>query len=364
MYNVKGSLKRHAQWWHTNIKNDYIVSVIDHGYKLPLLDIPEPIILRNNKSSLDNEQFVTDEIEKLLESGVGRQLKQIPTVVNALTVAVNVEGKKRLVLDLRTVNPLLDVPKIKYEDIRTASLYFKRNAFMSVFDLKSGYHHVDVHEAYQQYTGFAWKNKYYCYASCPFGLSVAGAIFSKILKELVKIWRTKGIAVVLYLDDGIIVGNTENELEDAVNTIRQDLFNSGFVVNEEKSVWVPAKQVKWLGFLIDSDKNQFSVPTSKLHRLKEQIKGNLMYQHACSARKIAKTTGVICSLYPAYGPIVYMLTKNCSLWIEQRLSWDDKSELPQAVYSYVHTKTISRVRHSSRICSCGMNTLSRRRWRV
>jgi hypothetical protein len=138
MYSVKGSLKRHSQWWHTHVKNDYILGVIDNGFKLPLLELPLPTVLRNNKSAFDNASFVDEEIAKLLTSGVVKLLPQMPTVVNALTVAINTEGKKRLVLDLRTVNPLLDIPKIKYEDIRTASLYFKRNSHMSVFDLKSG----------------------------------------------------------------------------------------------------------------------------------------------------------------------------------------------------------------------------------
>jgi hypothetical protein len=114
MYSVKGSLKRHSQWWHANVRNDYILGVIDHGYKLPLLDIPAPIVLRNNKSAFDNEQFVDEEVDKLVQSGVVKHLSQPPTVVNVLTVAINADGKKRLVLDLRTVNPLLDIPKIKY----------------------------------------------------------------------------------------------------------------------------------------------------------------------------------------------------------------------------------------------------------
>ena len=35
------------------------------------------------------------------------------------------------------------------------------------FDLKLGYHHVDIHERYWEYLGFAWDNgngkKYFCF---------------------------------------------------------------------------------------------------------------------------------------------------------------------------------------------------------
>jgi hypothetical protein len=43
---------------------------------------------------------------KLLHDGIIVELKTPPTVINALTVAENLVGKKRLVLDMRTVNPI------------------------------------------------------------------------------------------------------------------------------------------------------------------------------------------------------------------------------------------------------------------
>ena len=116
-----------------------------------------------------------------------------PKVVNALTVAKNASNKLRLVLDLRTVNPLLDVPKYKFEDISVASEYFKKGQFMSVFDLKSGYHHVDIYENDQEYFGFSWHDTFFSFTSLAFGLSSAGLIFSKIVRELVKRWRSMGI---------------------------------------------------------------------------------------------------------------------------------------------------------------------------
>jgi hypothetical protein len=90
---------------------------------------------------------VDSEVEKLEIAGVIVKANSKPTVINALSVATNAEGKNRLVLDLRSVNPLLNVTKYKYEDLKVASDYFKRGCFMAIFDLKSGYYHVDIHEA-------------------------------------------------------------------------------------------------------------------------------------------------------------------------------------------------------------------------
>jgi len=87
-------------------------------------------------------------------------------------VAINLSGKKRLVLDLRTVNPKLNVAPYKYEDITVASSYFTHRCYLAGFDLKQGYHHIDIHPAYRQYLGFAWNDHHYVYSSCPFGISV------------------------------------------------------------------------------------------------------------------------------------------------------------------------------------------------
>ena len=63
--------------------------------------------------------------------------------------------KLRLLLNLRYLNqfPLKD--KFKYEDLRVAMLMFQPDDYMFTFDLKSGYHHVDIHEEHWKYLGFA-----------------------------------------------------------------------------------------------------------------------------------------------------------------------------------------------------------------
>jgi hypothetical protein len=167
-------------------------------------------------------------------------------------------------------------------------------------------------------------------------MATAGAIFSKVLRELVKLWRAQGIAVVMYLDDGIILGDNIINTKQATQTIRRDLLQSGFIVNEEKSNWSPSKEITWLGFNLNAQQNTFRVPAEKLTRLKVHIKGNLVYQQQCSARKLAKTIGAICSLFHAYGKIVYLMTKYSSLWVAERESWNSRAQLTTNVINELY----------------------------
>ena len=112
---------------------------------------------------------------------------------------------------------------------------------MSTFDLTSGYHHVDVHKAYKQYMGFCWKGCFYVYSVCAFGMSVSGLIFSKILRELVRRWRSLGIAIVMYIDDGFITAPDKQTLIDHAKIVKEDLHSAGFIINDKKSFWNPSQ---------------------------------------------------------------------------------------------------------------------------
>jgi len=46
----------------------------------------------------------------------------------------------------------------------------------------------------------------------------------------------------------------------------------GFVINTEKSSWVPSQIIDWFGFRIDLVKGMFSVPPEKLDALKAVMK--------------------------------------------------------------------------------------------
>ena len=75
--------------------------------------------------------------------------------------------------------------------------YFEKDCYCITFDLKPGYHYIDISEEIQTYFGFSWNEKYYSYTVLPFGLSSALLIFTKCLRPVVKFWRQQGIKIVL-----------------------------------------------------------------------------------------------------------------------------------------------------------------------
>lgn len=100
LVNVKGNLKKHSSYWKNVLHaNDFIMNVIDFGYRIPFFSDPPSVFLKNNRSALQHSEFVENSIQELLSKNCITEVK-CTFVVNPLTVSVNSSGKERLVLDL------------------------------------------------------------------------------------------------------------------------------------------------------------------------------------------------------------------------------------------------------------------------
>ena len=197
-------------------------------------------------------------VPELVNSGRVRMVNEQPFVVNPLSVSIQPCGKKRLILDLRHVNKSLIKQSVKYEDWKIAMAYFAKDAYMFSFDLKSGYHHIDIAHEHQTFLGFSWRSSdsvnevFYVFTVLPFGLSSAPYVFTKVLKPLEKYWRIQGLCIAIFLDDGWAIVQDRESCRIKALAVRGDLYNAGFVVNEDKSVWEPTQVLDWLGITWNS----------------------------------------------------------------------------------------------------------------
>ena len=130
--NVKGNLRVHIDFWKSIGAPNFILLVIENGYRLPFASFPEPVKLKNNKSARLNADFVDEAIRELVLSGRVCEVSQEPLVVNPLSVSIQPCGKKRLILDLRHVNKCLVKQRVKYEDLEGCSCLFCKR-FLHVF---------------------------------------------------------------------------------------------------------------------------------------------------------------------------------------------------------------------------------------
>lgn len=332
---MAGKIHEKVEFWKEVLDpSDYVLNIIENGYGLPFVNEPPAFFAKNNKSSLENNDFVEHAITDLLEKGCVREIKQPAFCSNPLTVAES-HGKLRLVLDLRHVNKYLQEYKFKYENLEIIAQLLEKKFYFGTFDLKSGYHHIKIAPEHQKYLGFTWAfsngtTRYFEFLVLPFGLSSACYAFTKIMRPLVKRWRGFGIRCAVYIDDGIMGDLNFTKCEENISLITTDLSNAGFTLNFEKSQLSPTQLGKWLGFVIDTNEFKLFVPEDKIARLKKVIY-NITTKNLVSAREISKVAGMIMSMKPAIGPLTQLLTRNMYHFIDEKLLWDSIHPLPKNV---------------------------------
>ena len=231
--------------------------------RIPFLTLPWPMFKCNHRSALEDEEFVTSAIKE--QTGCVVPSEQCPIVYSPLSV---VARKLRLVLDLRYVNQFIPEQKLVQRlKLGSTKLMFNKGDYCFTFDLKSGYHHVDIHPNFRTYLGFSWcigkERLFYMFRVLPFGLSSACYVFTKLLRPLVKRWRGKGIRAIVYIDDGIVASKSQEQCRMDEQFITSDLELAGFVLNIPKSQLEPHQLGGWLSFIIDLCKGDFRVSKGK-----------------------------------------------------------------------------------------------------
>ena len=163
--------------------------------------------------------------------------------------------------------------------------------------------------------------KYFKFTVLPFGLSVGPYIFSKVMRPLVKYWRSKAISLVVYLDDGISAAQSFSKCEEHSLLVKSDLFKSGFVSNKDKCQWVPIQVICWLGILGDFKNNCMFIPSGKISGILDEVVENMSCKRV-SARKLARVTGRIISNFLIMGDVCKLMTKAMYRLIKCRRGWD------------------------------------------
>ena len=105
----------------------------DTGFKVSMF-------FKNNKSALDNSEFVDQAVSELVYSGCVQNIPFIPYVVDPLSVATNKSGKKRLILDLSVLNKFVKKHKFKFEDWKLVIQFFKEDSYLYKVGLSSFRH--------------------------------------------------------------------------------------------------------------------------------------------------------------------------------------------------------------------------------
>ena len=89
------------------------------------------------------------------------------------------------------------------------------------------------------------------------GYAQAPLLFTKLLKlPFAMLWR-QGLLSVVYLDDSDLQGDSYSSCLRNITATTSLLTAVGFTINHEKSVLTPSQTIKFIGFLLDSVRDDY-----------------------------------------------------------------------------------------------------------
>ena len=327
MTQVKDKLKENIQYWRDIGTNSEVLHVIEHGYSIPFYSTPPEVHLKNNRSSLAHSEFVESEIFNLIATGRVKEVFEKPHVINPLTVSVE-PTKKRLILDCRHINKYILKNHVKFDDWKVMLDYVRKGGYMFKFDIKQGYHHIEIHPEFTTFLGFSWVidgvERYFVYLVLAFGISSAPLIFTKVMRSLIKYWRSQAIKIACFIDDGAGFEEGKGLALTKSSFVRQSLFRAGFVVNVGKSEWDPVQVMTWLGFEIDLGCFSLRVTERRAEDLLALIHKVLSGMPYTTARRLSSLAGTIASTNLVLGDLTRLRTRHMHRTIEAAPTWDGR----------------------------------------
>ena len=215
------------------------------------------------------EEFISD----LLQAGAIERTSSILFQGPLFSVPKKGTNKKRVILDLSTLNKSILCPTFRMTTTQDVRNILPEGAFTASLDLKDAYWHIPIANHFRKFLGFRIGTVKYRFRAMPFGLNIAPRIFTKICKPILQELRRKGIGVLVYLDDWLIWGLSVQQCLEFTKIVIRTLEKRGFILNFKKSRLEPSQCFDWLGIRWNTETCRFSIPRDKVKALRKDLKG-------------------------------------------------------------------------------------------
>jgi hypothetical protein len=215
----------------SSLNKSFLLEGVQFGFKIVDDDCKPVGCLRSNYKSANVENKGTVEEQLVFEIDCGRYVvcSCPPKIVSSIGAIPKPNLDVRIIHDLSrpwgSVNKFSTDNSVRYSTIEDATKNIKVGSFMAKVDLKSAYRCVPLHPSCHQLTGIQWKfgesdiPTYLYDARLPFGASRSCKIFQSISDSIVCMLADRGIFCISYIDDFLLICDTELQCNQALMTI-------------------------------------------------------------------------------------------------------------------------------------------------
>ena len=206
--------------------------------------------------------------------------------------------KKRLIADCRELNLHHSTQKFRLDNLQSIFPFLRKGQFAAKIDLKDAYFHLGIQEEYRPYFRKKIGDQVWEYQAACFGLNILPKLFMDVMGTFEKLWRQRGMLVFVYLDDILILGATQKQVQKDLLFVVKTLLQGGLKINIKKSVLEPSQVVKHLGFQLNLAQGLLEISPQKLKVVRKEL-GKLLTKDTISFRKMAAILGTVRSFLVA-----------------------------------------------------------------
>ncbi|CAG2197965.1 unnamed protein product [Mytilus edulis] len=304
---VGGRVSLFLQNWNSITKDPWVLQCVK-GIKLDFLATPFQNQIPNQAFfNQENQDLINKEITGLLnKKAITQSFLTKDSFISNIFLVPKKGGGQRPVINLKGLNVFLRYEHFKMEGIHLLKDLLLKNDWMVKIDLTDAYLTLQIAKEHRKYLRFFWQGKIMEFRSLPFGIAVAPRIFTKLMKVPMTLLRRLGVRLIVYLDDILIMNQSNQKILSDLSTVLSILRGLGFLINTNKSVMEPSQTMEFLGYTVNSKLLTLSLPKEKVEKIKNSSK--LMLEHKkVSARDLAQLIGQLTATNQAVlpGPLHY-----------------------------------------------------------
>ncbi|KAL1447258.1 hypothetical protein WDU94_005580 [Cyamophila willieti] len=215
------------------------------------------------------------QIQKMLDQRVLVQNPFVSGFISPLFLVPKGDGSKRPIINLKRLNQFLSLKDFHLINHFRLPDFLQRGDFMVKIDLSQAYFHVPIRLSHQRFLSVAYRDNLYCMTCLPFGLASAPQIFAKLTNWVANHLRKRGMRVIVYLDDFLLVSQDSDLLQYQTHVAVATFQSLGWTVNVGKSVLSPVQSCQYLGIVWNPTLNSKCLPREKQSVIQQYLQALL-----------------------------------------------------------------------------------------